>query len=148
MTDFASIMKRAEWTARAACRDLDPNLFFPRVGDEMKAVDYAPEARAACAGCPVAAECLMYALNNAERYGLWGGKTPLQRRSIRRRLIAQGAIKPQPGRGAEPECGTRSGYNTHRRRGEEACGECRVANTEYVTAKRIAAHRRTLQRAS
>lgn len=135
MSDFASIMNRAEWMGRAACRDLDPALFFPQRDENTDRGDnYAPEARAACAGCPVAAECLMYALNNAERHGLWGGKSPKQRRTIRRQLIANGTITAVP----EVGCGTRSGYNTHRRRGEDACDECRAANTAYVIEQRQA----------
>lgn len=139
MSDFASIMNRAEWMGRAACRDLDPALFFPQRNemDDKAGNEYAPEARAACAGCPVAAECLMYALNNGERHGLWGGKSPKQRRTIRRQLIANGTIVPKPKPYANAaKCGTRSGYNTHRRRGEEACGPCKAAQAQRASLHR------------
>lgn len=139
MSDWASIMDRAEWTQRAACRDLDIALFFPKRNDNKDRGDnYAPEARAACAGCPVAAECLMYALNNNERHGLWGGKSPKQRRTIRRQLIANGTIVPTPGDYGTPECGTRNGYVSHRRNGEEACDDCKVAAAAYITNRRRA----------
>lgn len=58
-----------EWRERAACRDMDINLFYP--------AEYVPltaEAYGACAECPVRAECLDYALTPPmERWGLWGG---------------------------------------------------------------------------
>jgi WhiB family redox-sensing transcriptional regulator len=144
VSDWASIMDRAEWTQRAACRDLDINLFFPKRDDKRDHGDnYAPEARAACAGCPVAAHCLMYALNNNERHGLWGGKSPNQRRTIRRQLIANGTIVPKPKivHVAPAQCGTASGYKAHRRRGEDACAECKAA-----AAARAVEYRRSINK--
>lgn len=38
-------------------------------------------------------------------------------------------------------CGTRSGYNRHRRLGEEACGPCRAANSRRVREQRAEARR-------
>jgi WhiB family redox-sensing transcriptional regulator len=42
-------------------------------------------ALAICATCPVQRECLDYALEARERFGIWGGKTEKQRRQILRR---------------------------------------------------------------
>lgn len=36
-------------------------------------------ARACCRGCPVRAECLAYAIAADERFGVWGGTTPVER---------------------------------------------------------------------
>ncbi len=56
------------WAERAACRGMDPALFFPEHN-----VPIPQEAYDACAECPVAAECLDYALTPPiERWGLWG----------------------------------------------------------------------------
>jgi WhiB family transcriptional regulator, redox-sensing transcriptional regulator len=54
---------------RAACRTADPVLFFPEPGDT------AAEAQAltVCAGCPVRAQCYARAVENGERWGIWGG---------------------------------------------------------------------------
>lgn len=42
-----------------------------------------PAAKAVCAGCPVRAECLEFALANDERWGVWGGTSERQRRAMR-----------------------------------------------------------------
>ncbi|MCC7078652.1 MAG: WhiB family transcriptional regulator [Acidimicrobiia bacterium] len=67
-----------EWRRLARCRDRDPDVFFPGRG-----MSTAP-AKAICASCPVRAECLEYALENREKYGIWGGKSERERRQLRR----------------------------------------------------------------
>jgi WhiB family transcriptional regulator, redox-sensing transcriptional regulator len=69
----------ASWRKRAACRGIDPEVFYP-VSDE----DEAWEAKAICAQCPVRQACLEYALANREREGVWGGTTERERRRIHR----------------------------------------------------------------
>jgi WhiB family redox-sensing transcriptional regulator len=63
------------WQADAACVELDPELFF------VEASGVNPEARAACAGCPVQAECLGMALAFPvwNTFGYWGGTTQRER---------------------------------------------------------------------
>lgn len=63
--------------AIAACRGLDPDLFFPERGASL-----AP-AKAVCATCPVTEACLEYALEHHEP-GVWGGTGDIERRRIRR----------------------------------------------------------------
>jgi hypothetical protein len=53
----------------AACRGADPALFFPEHGDTRAEA----AAIAICAGCPVRAACYARAVQNGERYGIWGG---------------------------------------------------------------------------
>lgn len=64
----------------AACRGMDAELFFPHLGENT-----AP-AKAVCAGCPVACDCLAYALENRDTYGIWGGKSERERRVLRRQM--------------------------------------------------------------
>jgi WhiB family redox-sensing transcriptional regulator len=73
-----------DWTSFAACRqpDVDPEWFFP-VGDIGPALGEVAMAKAVCAGCPVARECLEWALREGEAAGIWGGATPEERRTIR-----------------------------------------------------------------
>ncbi len=66
----------ATWRKRAACRGIDPEMFFP-VTDED-----AEEAKAICATCPVREACLEHALAHREREGVWGGATERERRRI------------------------------------------------------------------
>ena len=66
------------WRQRAACRGVDPDIFYPVSDDD------AGEAKAVCARCPVREPCLEYALVNRERDGVWGGATERERRRILR----------------------------------------------------------------
>jgi WhiB family redox-sensing transcriptional regulator len=52
--------------------------FFPERGESVK------EAKAVCTGCPVRAECLEYALDNQEKFRIWGGLSERGRRQLRR----------------------------------------------------------------
>jgi WhiB family redox-sensing transcriptional regulator len=66
----------APWTRRGTCRNVDVRLFFPGINDGAQAaLEY-------CRSCPVAGECLSYALDVRERHGIWGGTTPKQRRRM------------------------------------------------------------------
>ena len=75
----------APWTVDAACADADPDLFFGEHGRP------ATEAKQICAGCPVRAECLDFALEGRERFGIWGGLTEKQRRVEARRRKQEAA---------------------------------------------------------
>lgn len=76
-----------EWRQRAACR---------LVPDDQTWIFWAPEAdtaamdacRQVCSWCPVAADCLDFALTNGEKFGIWGGTSERERRRIRRRRSA------------------------------------------------------------
>ena len=73
------IDEERRWEAEAACRGMDPSIFFPLNEDD------ALEAVAVCRACPVRDECLSWALETRERFGVWGGTTEKQRRSMLRR---------------------------------------------------------------
>lgn len=79
---------RDQWTLRAACLHADPELFFTDVFGAVAAT-LAREAKQCCAGCPVRADCLEWAISTGEAYGIWGGTTPDERRVIRARLRQQ-----------------------------------------------------------
>lgn len=83
--EFLSELTNGEldWRADAACRDYERrHVFFPGRGGLTQSDVH--EARAVCAGCPVKAECLDYALRHHERLGVWGGTTEKQRRPLMR----------------------------------------------------------------
>jgi len=71
-----------EWQNRANCMGVDPDLFFPERGASTR------EAKAVCHGCVVQNECLGYALDNAEKFGIWGGLSERERRRLRRERTA------------------------------------------------------------
>lgn len=68
------------WQSEALCAQADPEAFFPERGSSAR------DAKTICATCPVRQECLEYALENDERFGIWGGLSELERRRLRRRV--------------------------------------------------------------
>ncbi|UIX29471.1 WhiB family transcriptional regulator [Streptomyces sp. GQFP] len=61
-----------EWLRQAACAGEDPELFFP-VGTAGPALRDIATAKRVCARCPVAAQCLDWALRSGQTSGVWGG---------------------------------------------------------------------------
>lgn len=67
------------WKDKAACKDVGVELFFSYDDlDQREALEY-------CNNCDVREECLLYALDRNERYGIWGGMGERERRSILRK---------------------------------------------------------------
>jgi WhiB family redox-sensing transcriptional regulator len=79
-----------DWRLRAACKDQDPELFFP-VSEKGPGARQAHRATAVCARCPVRSECLEYALDNGLDHGIFGGTTESERRTLRRAQTARPA---------------------------------------------------------
>jgi WhiB family redox-sensing transcriptional regulator len=69
------------WQERALCAQTDPEAFFPEKGGSTR------EAKKVCTGCDVRAECLEYALEHDERFGIWGGLSERERRKLKRRVV-------------------------------------------------------------
>jgi WhiB family transcriptional regulator, redox-sensing transcriptional regulator len=72
------LLQPVEWQGAARCTEVDPEIFFPERGGSSRA------ARLVCAQCDVRAQCLEYALNNKEQFGIWGGTSERERRRIRK----------------------------------------------------------------
>jgi WhiB family redox-sensing transcriptional regulator len=75
------------WRDRAACRGMETDLFFPdgTIGPALADMD---QARRICRDCPARAQCLDWALENGAAFGIWGGRTEDERRTIRQRLVS------------------------------------------------------------
>jgi WhiB family redox-sensing transcriptional regulator len=67
-----------DWHDHANCLGVDPDLFFPERGASTR------EAKEVCRGCEVRQDCLEFALQNGEKFGIWGGLSERERRRIRR----------------------------------------------------------------
>jgi len=67
------------WVEQAACRETDPDAFFPDKGGSSK------KATTVCRACPVQSKCLDTAmraevgLSRTSRDGIWGGMVPAAR---------------------------------------------------------------------
>lgn len=57
------------------------NQFYPT---RHSSIEDIRNAKRICAECPVRTQCLSYSLTNWEKMGIWGGRTEIERRSIRR----------------------------------------------------------------
>lgn len=73
-----------DWRYRAACKNEDPELFFP-IGGGGPAETQLEQATAVCRGCPVRDRCLSWAMASGQDYGVWGAMSEDERRSLKRR---------------------------------------------------------------
>jgi WhiB family redox-sensing transcriptional regulator len=80
------------WQEAGACRDADLALFFSPDTELRGGVEQAAErrrrlrqAKRICGQCPVRLLCARYALENGEKFGVWGGLSETERRRLRSR---------------------------------------------------------------
>ena len=66
-----------EWQLQGNCLDANPDIFFPDRSEGTRS------AKLVCRSCVVRQECLDFALANGEDSGIWGGRSPLERRFIK-----------------------------------------------------------------
>lgn len=69
-----------DWADRGPCRAQPERMFAEGAAQD--------EAKAVCVDCPVRLDCLAYALDNREEYGVWGAMTGRERRTLLRRRPA------------------------------------------------------------
>ncbi len=62
---------------RALCLGSDNSIFFTARGESVK------PAKAICQDCAASKDCLDYAMENVEKFGIWGGKSERERRKLR-----------------------------------------------------------------
>ncbi len=75
-------VEQESWRDDAICSQIDPEMWFPDKGGSTR------EAKKVCLGCPVRLECLQYALDRDERFGIWGGLSERERRRLKRGMAA------------------------------------------------------------
>ena len=71
-------IEKLPWSEDAKCLQADPDTFFPEKGGSTR------EAKRICLQCDVREQCLDYALDNDERFGIWGGLSERERRRLKR----------------------------------------------------------------
>lgn len=72
------LLETLPWASEAKCLQADPETFFPEKGGSTR------EAKRICGECTVRNECLEYALDHDERFGIWGGLSERERRKLKR----------------------------------------------------------------
>jgi WhiB family redox-sensing transcriptional regulator len=96
-----------DWRTRAACLAVDPGLFFPERGVSAR------KGKSVCRGCPVRVDCLQFALENGMRFGIYGGLSERERRTMNPRRSATSASPRLCASGR------------HRKNGPGRCLECK-----------------------
>lgn len=69
-----------DWQMDARCAGTDVETFYPEKGGSAK------PAKRICSGCDVRADCLEFALDLDEKFGVWGGRSERERRRLQRAL--------------------------------------------------------------
>ncbi len=114
-----------DFEGRAACAEIGGDDWFPEIGGSTR------EIKRVCSTCEIVEQCLLWALDNKELFGVWGGLTLRERNKLRRQR------KPRPINHGRP-----GGSAAHRGRGEKPCETCRAASArlrrEYEAAARKA----------
>ena len=78
-------MSEYRWQDEAACRGVDPDIFFPSKGNTAE----VRRAKSFCRSCPVVDECLdawldySFAKDWRDDAGIVGNTTPNERRAVR-----------------------------------------------------------------
>jgi WhiB family redox-sensing transcriptional regulator len=88
VTEVAAVDR--SWQTTGLCRGNHSYLFFPPSTVERKEERERREikAKAICQVCPVKGDCLEFALEIKEPYGIWGGYTETERRQLLSRRAA------------------------------------------------------------
>lgn len=80
-----------EQLSGVACASVDPEVFFPPTYGATHRREVAA-AKALCRTCAARRECLAFAVDSNEEFGIWGGATPVERQRLahraRRRISA------------------------------------------------------------
>jgi hypothetical protein len=81
VAEWLTLTHVLEEVGAVACQTTDPDVWWP----DRKRPHSPPTstAVAACRACPAAEPCLAYAVAADERFGIWGGTTPEDRRAMR-----------------------------------------------------------------
>ncbi len=74
----APVLDERPWAVFSACREADPGMFFASTRDDERA------ALVVCSTCTVKGDCLDFAVDSRERFGVWGGTTERERKRMMR----------------------------------------------------------------
>jgi WhiB family transcriptional regulator, redox-sensing transcriptional regulator len=73
--------RQGDWIDKAACAGLDVDAFYREYPGGVEI------ARKVCAVCPVQQDCLDYAIESGEEYGIWGGMNRAERNKVATRRL-------------------------------------------------------------
>ncbi len=70
------------WLDQAACFGQDTEIFYADTVFTSETKKIIAKAKVFCKSCPVVADCLQYAINNEEKFGVWGSFSAKERSTI------------------------------------------------------------------
>lgn len=73
---YRDMHDQPDWYRDALCAQIGWEVFFPEKGENAK------EAKQVCLRCPVREQCLREALANGEEFGIWGGRSVVERERL------------------------------------------------------------------
>lgn len=83
---MAETVEALDWQEDAACRSYENIMFFGEEGEaELDRQIRENRAKSVCQRCPVNEQCLEFAMETNQKYGIWGGLTDKERASLKRR---------------------------------------------------------------
>lgn len=143
-----------DWREKGACRDEDPELFYPLGGERghrRTGLNLLQEhdAKAVCNRCPVRVECRTWALEAGDDWGIWGGLNEAERRDLRdpkpptgRNFVAANAARVEQRDGmCRKGLHKMTPENTYTHDGYSTCAPCRIdSQRAYRQKLRAVAH--------
>ena len=98
MADYSRLPGPVEdhwnWQELGACRGLQTSMFFHPDYERGPARERREStAKAVCRACPVLEQCRTHALQVHEPYGIWGGLSAQERKTLQRRESRVSAVE-------------------------------------------------------
>ena len=76
--------KNNNWFENGMCKGQPQEWWYPKDMNSRESRKLMVQAKILCGICKVREQCLLFALENEEVFGIWGGKTPVERGVSRR----------------------------------------------------------------
>jgi hypothetical protein len=145
LAELLGLFDGNDWRQQAACRGVDPEIFTVAHGHDPQQYEANIRALQLCDSCPVLANCEElrqkinpYGVIFAGHNGNLGrpvvhacGTKAARKRHCAHQEDCRACDYRYRGRKATADCGTRTGFNAHRNRGEDPCQPCRDADNAY-----------------
>ena len=84
-----------DWIEKAACQGKGNELFFSDSTFRTVNKKMIEQAKNVCRTCSVSADCLAYAINEDERFGIWGGYSSKELSALKTYFSIQSITKEQ-----------------------------------------------------
>lgn len=84
----------SNWMDEAVCIGKG-DVFFSETSTTLNNKKSLIQAKAMCSSCPVVVDCLVFAINNEEDYGVWGSFSARERSALVKHLKIKNLTKEQ-----------------------------------------------------